>query len=57
MAVSELCCTELDKILHKRALQPVFQPILNLQDGTVIAYEALIRGPSDSPLHSPLLII
>lgn len=56
MAVSELCCTELDKILHKRALQPVFQPILNLQDGTVIAYEALIRGPSDSPLHSPLLL-
>lgn len=54
MAVSEIYCVELEKILSGRALQPIFQPILDLQNGTVKGYEALIRGPSDSPLHSPI---
>lgn len=25
-----------------------------MQTGDIIGYEGLIRGPSDSPLHSPL---
>ncbi|CAM5190483.1 hypothetical protein [Alishewanella longhuensis] len=54
MAISEHSCAELQHIIQQRALQPLFQPILSLADAKVIGYEALIRGPSDSPLHSPL---
>ncbi|MHB1676606.1 MAG: EAL domain-containing protein [Sulfuriferula sp.] len=40
-------------ILEKRALHPLFQPILDLQHGQLIGYEGLVRGPSDSELHLP----
>lgn len=29
---------------------------MSLADGSILGYEALIRGPSDSALHSPLLL-
>jgi EAL domain-containing protein (putative c-di-GMP-specific phosphodiesterase class I) len=33
-------------------LRPVFQPIVDLRDGTVVGYEALMRsGPEDGALH------
>ena len=35
-----------------RALRPVFQPIVRLETGLVEGYEALVRGPDDSPLAS-----
>lgn len=44
-----------DVILH-RQLTPLFQPIIDMQSGEIIGYEGLIRGPSDSPLHSPLTL-
>lgn len=45
---------QLDAILQQRRLSPVFQPIVDIQLGAIIGYEGLIRGPADSPLHSPL---
>jgi EAL domain-containing protein (putative c-di-GMP-specific phosphodiesterase class I) len=34
-------------------LRPVFQPIVDLRDGAVVGYEALLRsGPADGELHS-----
>jgi len=45
---------ELQDILANGRLRPMFQPILDLQEGTVFGFEGLIRGPSDSVLHSPL---
>jgi EAL domain-containing protein (putative c-di-GMP-specific phosphodiesterase class I) len=34
-------------------LRPVFQPIVELRDGAVVGYEALMRsGPADGALHS-----
>jgi EAL domain-containing protein (putative c-di-GMP-specific phosphodiesterase class I) len=34
-------------------LRPVFQPIVDLRDGAVIGYEALLRsGPADGELHT-----
>jgi len=44
---------ELTKILHGKQLTPHFQPIVSLYKKKIMGYEALIRGPSDSPLHSP----
>lgn len=42
------------EILEQRQLNALFQPIINMQRGEIVGYEGLIRGPSDSPLHSPL---
>lgn len=43
-------------IIANRRLTPHFQPIVDLAAGKIIGYEALIRGPSDTPLHSPGLL-
>ena len=45
---------ELLRILTSQLLTPVFQPIVSVNHKKIIGYEALIRGPADSPLHSPL---
>jgi len=47
-------CTELEIIISERRLQPVFQPIVDLESGKIIGFEGLIRGPSNSTLHSPV---
>src|SRR5688572_14220895 len=46
----------LDRILTKRAITPVFQPLVDLRSHQVIAYEALSRGPAGSPLQRPDLL-
>jgi EAL domain-containing protein (putative c-di-GMP-specific phosphodiesterase class I)/GGDEF domain-containing protein len=43
----------LDEIFRKQQLSALFQPILGMRSGTILGYEGLIRGPSDSILHSP----
>ena len=43
----------LDAILLGERLHPQFQPIVQLHRRALYGYEGLIRGPSDSPLHSP----
>lgn len=45
--------SRLRKIISKRELHAIFQPILNMRRGEIIGYEGLIRGPKDSPLHLP----
>ncbi|BBF86041.1 diguanylate cyclase [Aquitalea magnusonii] len=47
-------CQELELIINERRLQPVFQPIVDLENGQVFGYEGLIRGPSNSALHAPV---
>ncbi|MCR4298558.1 MAG: GGDEF domain-containing protein [Gallionella sp.] len=44
----------LQGILNQRNLSALFQPIMNISDGTFLGFEGLIRGPADSPLHSPI---
>jgi diguanylate cyclase (GGDEF)-like protein len=44
---------ELEAIIKGRRITPVYQPIVSLQTGTIMGYEALSRGPADSPLHYP----
>jgi len=45
---------ELQKILMTGGITSLYQPIVDKHTGEIFAYEALSRGPSDSPLHSPL---
>ena len=51
---NEIMLAQLNEIIDKRLLNAIFQPIIHLQSGEIIGYEGLIRGPSDSPMHSPL---
>jgi len=44
----------LDEILATGAISTLFQPIVCLKKNTIYGFEALSRGPSDSPLHSPI---
>ncbi|RCI70383.1 EAL domain-containing protein, partial [Pseudomonas aeruginosa] len=46
----------LDSILAHGDLHCLFQPILSLSERRLVGYEALTRGPSNSPLHSPLAL-
>lgn len=56
LGLSDFHRRELQRILAGRLLTPLFQPLVSLSDGHILGYEALIRGPSDSALHSPLLL-
>ncbi|ODC02483.1 hypothetical protein BFW38_01910 [Terasakiispira papahanaumokuakeensis] len=40
-------------IIQKRLVETHFQPIVSSQQASIVAYEALTRGPSDSRLHAP----
>ncbi len=44
----------LDDILRNATLTPMFQPIVSIKENKIYGYEALIRGPSDGSLHSPI---
>ncbi len=41
-------------ILDQRRLSALFQPIIDLESGEFLGFEGLIRGPANSPLHSPI---
>ena len=56
LGLSDFHRNELLRILQHKLLTPLFQPLVTLSDGKVWGYEALIRGPSDSALHSPILL-
>jgi diguanylate cyclase (GGDEF)-like protein len=45
---------EFHKLIEEQRISSVYQPIVSLQDGQVMGYEALTRGPVDGPFHSPL---
>ena len=46
--------TPLQEILQRRSLSALFQPIIDLKRGDFLGFEGLIRGPANSPLHSPI---
>jgi EAL domain-containing protein (putative c-di-GMP-specific phosphodiesterase class I) len=43
----------LRRLLAGTAVHSVYQPIVELDSGSVVAYEALVRGPRGSSLESP----
>jgi EAL domain-containing protein (putative c-di-GMP-specific phosphodiesterase class I) len=40
-------------VLDQRAVTPVFQPLLDIESGALVGYEALSRGPAGSPWEAP----
>ena len=53
-AQDNMVLAQLQRIIEQRLLTARFQPIVEMQNGDILGYEGLIRGPSDSPLHSPI---
>ncbi|XQF92621.1 GGDEF domain-containing protein [Pseudoalteromonas espejiana] len=46
----------LDYILHNSEITTLFQPIFDIAKQTIIGYEALSRGPKNSPLEMPTIL-
>lgn len=46
-----------DDVLAGVGLSCVFQPFVDVDTGSVPAFEALMRGPAGTPLHSPLALL
>ena len=46
----------LERIITTRDLYPVFQPVFEFSVPVMSGYEALIRGPSYSELHSSIML-
>ncbi|HEU5111128.1 MAG TPA: EAL domain-containing protein [Micromonosporaceae bacterium] len=44
-------------VIDRRLIRAEFQPIVRLDSGGAVAYEAYARGPADSPLSSPLAMV
>lgn len=44
------------QIVSKQEIRTVFQPIISLRDGMLFGYEALSRGPENTPMHSPEML-
>ena len=45
--------TAVRDIIRSRNLKPVYQPIVDLRDGTVLGFEGLIRPGASSPFANP----
>ncbi|WP_181186420.1 GGDEF domain-containing protein [Orenia metallireducens] len=52
MGQEQALLEELNKIIENEDIRTLFQPIISLRDGEILGYEALSRGPKDSPLES-----
>lgn len=48
---------EVGAVLQAGSLRSVLQPLVDLRSGDAIAHEALLRGPTESPLESPMALI
>ncbi len=53
----ETSCEAIKKVIEQKDIRTFYQPIIRLENGTVIGYEALSRGPQNSPLESPAFLI
>lgn len=54
--IDERTQNALRALLDGKALGMVYQPIVRLDDGAVLAHEALVRGPEGSALHLPAVL-
>lgn len=49
--------TNIEAIIINEQIDTLYQPIVNLITGEVMGYEALSRGPKESPYYSPIDLI
>ena len=52
-AVQDDLAAALDEVIRERTIVPLYQPIVDMATGNVVAYEALARGPEGSPVQFP----
>ncbi|MBV8626518.1 MAG: phosphodiesterase, partial [Paraburkholderia sp.] len=45
--------SSIEDLIARRNLSAVFQPIVDFDDGAILGYEGLIRGPAGSPVETP----
>lgn len=53
---SRSAAPRIDELIARRALSAVFQPIIDFEDGAILGYEGLIRGPAGTPLETPFAL-
>lgn len=44
-------------VMRDRLIEPAYQPIVDFASGTVLGYEAFLRGPVNTPLHDPMALL
>jgi EAL domain-containing protein (putative c-di-GMP-specific phosphodiesterase class I)/GGDEF domain-containing protein len=44
---------QLARVMAERRITPLFQPIFQFGEGTIVGHEALVRGPEGSLVHTP----
>ena len=54
--LSRSTAPRIEELIARRELSAVFQPIINFEDGAILGYEGLIRGPAGSPLEAPFAL-
>lgn len=47
----------IEEIIHNQDVTCLYQPIISLHNGEILGYEALSRGPVNTPYHSPIELI
>lgn len=48
---------EFDDVLNMEKVTTLYQPIISITNSTILGYEALSRGPIDSVLNSPVMLL
>lgn len=52
-----LAAVNVEELLARGQVTPVFQPVVSVASGEIYGYEAFIRGPEGTSLHSPLALL
>jgi EAL domain-containing protein (putative c-di-GMP-specific phosphodiesterase class I)/GGDEF domain-containing protein len=53
---SRSAAPRIEELIARRDLSAVFQPIIDFDDGAILGYEGLIRGPAGTPLEAPFAL-
>ncbi|SDQ23505.1 diguanylate cyclase/phosphodiesterase [Paraburkholderia fungorum] len=53
---SRSAAPRIEELIARRELSAVFQPIVEFEDGAILGYEGLIRGPAGTPLEAPFAL-